>query len=507
MLDKLDKVYHFPGCPVVTGWLARNVPNSYNDLVWGRKMPAELHRHYKWYAGMEEALRDRLTEALKGHGAEYAEVRLETGEVSHITYRGHRVDEITRAATSGGNVRARVGGGWGFISFNELDGLEGRVALAVKQARLVNRHEGCFAPVEPVVDIVMPEVAKDPRAIAFSAKKRLLDEYNEIILGTSGIQTSSISYTDAFKKVTFVSSEGSYIEQSRVDVTLRISAVARDGSEVQQTSLSIGSKGDFGVVEGLHERIRELAKRAVKMLSAPKVKNGEYTVVLDPVLAGVFTHEAFGHLSESDHIYENEKLRQMMVLGRKFGGNLLNIVDGAAVPGLRGSFKYDDEGVPSQKTYLIREGYLVGRLHSRETAGVMGEKPTGNARAISYLFPPIVRMTNTYIEPGDVAFSDMIKDIRLGIYARDWYGGTTSLEMFTFSAGEAYMIREGKVAEMVRPVTLSGNVFTTLANIDAVGNDLEMNQGGGCGKADQAPLPVSNGSPHIRIRRCLVGGR
>jgi TldD protein len=116
-------------------------------------------------------------------------------------------------------------------------------------------------------------------------------------------------------------------------------------------------------------------------------------------------------------------------------------------------------------------------------------------------------MTNTYIEQGETSFDDMIADIKLGIYAREWYGGTTSLEMFTFAAGEAYMIRDGKVAEMVRPVTLSGNVFTTLAAIDAVGNDLAMNQGGGCGKNEQSPLPVSNGSPHIRIRACLVGGR
>jgi len=452
-------------------------------------------------------LRDQLNVALRVHQADYTEIRLETNDVSHITYRGRRVDEITRAASSGGNVRARVSGGWGFVSFNELDGLKDKVALAARQARLVNRQEGYFAPVDPVVDTVQAEIRKDPRAIPFADKKRLLDDYNGIILSTPGIQTSSIAYADAFKKVTFASSEGSYIEQGRVDVTLRLSAVARQDNEVQQTSISIGSNGDFGVIEGLHKRIGEMAKRAVEMLSAPKVKNGEYTVILDPVLAGVFTHEAFGHLSESDHIYENEKLRQMMVLGRKFGGNLLNIVDGAAVPGLRGSFKYDDEGVPGQKTYLIREGYLVGRLHSRETAGVMNEKPTGNARAVGYPFPPIVRMTNTYIEPGDTTFDDMISDIRLGIYARDWYGGTTSLEMFTFSSGEAYMIRDGKVAEMVRPVTLSGNVFTTLANIDAVGNDLEMNQGGGCGKSDQAPLPVSNGSPHIRIRRCLVGGR
>jgi TldD protein len=118
-----------------------------------------------------------------------------------------------------------------------------------------------------------------------------------------------------------------------------------------------------------------------------------------------------------------------------------------------------------------------------------------------------VRMTNTYIQPGDITLTDMLADIKTGVYAANWYGGTTSMEMFTFSSGEAYMIRNGKLAELLRPVVLSGNVFTTLANIDAIGNDLEMNQGGGCGKGGQSPLPVSNGSPHIRIRQCLLGGK
>ena len=137
----------------------------------------------------------------------------------------------------------------------------------------------------------------------------------------------------------------------------------------------------------------------------------------------------------------------------------------------------------------------------------MEEDPTGNARAISYRYPPIVRMTNTFIEPKDVPFDEMIGDIKEGVYVRNWYGGMTSMEMFTFSAGEAFMIRNGRVAELLRPVVLTGNVFATLENIDAIGNDLRMNQGGGCGKGGQSPLPVSNGSPHIRIRNCLVGGR
>ncbi|MCK4387999.1 MAG: TldD/PmbA family protein, partial [Dehalococcoidia bacterium] len=176
-------------------------------------------------------------------------------------------------------------------------------------------------------------------------------------------------------------------------------------------------------------------------------------------------------------------------------------------PDLRGSYKYDDEGTPGARTYLIHEGILVGRLHSRETAAKMGERPTGNARAISYLFPPIVRMTNTFIESGNSSFEEILSDVEEGVYVKDWYGGQTSLEMFTFSAGEAYMIHNGKLAGLLRPVVLSGNVFVTLNNIDAIGSDLSMNQGGGCGKGGQSPLPVSNGSPHIRIRHCLIGGR
>jgi len=451
-------------------------------------------------------MRDTISEALKGHNADYIEVHVEESQVARIVYRGGRLEEVGRTSAVGGNVRALVKGGWGFVSFNNLDSLREKVGLAVKQARIVGNENSKLHFTGPIIDTVVPEVKKTPQQVPLAAKKELLDEYKEIVLSTPKIRSCDIVYQDGERRLIFANSEGSYIEQTRLDVNLRMLAIAASDGEVQQAGLSLGSPGDFTVIEGLQEQVRERAQRAVRLLSAPYAKGGEYTVVLDPILAGVFVHEAFGHLSEADHVYENRKLQEIMVLGRKFGSKELNIVDGAAVPGLRGSYKYDDEGVPATKTYLIREGILESRLHSRETAAKMGEKPTGNARAISYLYPPIVRMTNTYIEPRDVSFEDMISEIKEGVYAKDWYGGTTSLEMFTFSAGEAYMIRNGRIAELLRPVVLSGNVFTTLMNIDAIGNDLQMEQGGGCGKGDQWPLPVSNGSPHIRISRCLVGG-
>jgi TldD protein len=451
--------------------------------------------------------RDEIEAALRGHGADYVEIRIDDTATNRIVYRGRELEEIGRSRSFGGNVRAAVNGGWGFVSFNDPSGLRRRVEEAVAQAKHVGRGRTQLAEVEPAVDSVPPRVVKDPRTIPLAVKKELLDGYNEAMLATPGVTSTNIVYWDGHKRVVFASSEGAYIEQERIDVVSRLAATARRNGDMQQASVSLGSLGDFTYIEQLGDTAREVAEKAVALLNALYAKPGTYTVVLDPVLAGVFCHEAFGHLSESDHVYENERMKEIMVLGRRFGQPHLNIVDGAAVPDLRGSFKYDDEGVPARKTDLIREGVLVGRLHSRETAAKMGEPPTGNARALDYRFPPIVRMTNTYIEPGEMTFEEMIADIKEGVYARHWYGGTTSMEMFTFSAGEAYMIRNGRVAELVRPVKLTGNLFTTLMNIDALGRDLAFNQGGGCGKMGQMPLPVSNGSGHIRIRDCVVGER
>ena len=452
------------------------------------------------------SFRDLIDDALAGNGADYCEVRIEETDSTRLTWRGKSLEDIAQTSGRGGNVRALVNGGWGFVSFNDLSGLKKRVADAVSQARAAGGDGNHFAEVGAHVDSVEPVLVKDPAEIPLADKKRQMDSYNDVIWSVDGIQSSDMIYGDTSRKIHFGNSDGSYIEQNRVHVIARISAQARKNGDVQQAGFSIGSVGDYALVEGLDEQVLDAANRAVGLLTAKPLEGGEWTTILDPVLAGVFVHEAFGHLSEADNVAENDKLQEIMVLGRQFGGKHLNVVDGASMPGLRGSYAYDEEGTPATRTDLIREGKLVGRLHSRETAARMGESPTGNARAISHAYPPIVRMTNTIIENGEASFEDLLEGVDKGVYVKNWYGGMTQHEMFTFSSGEAYMIRNGRVEEAVRPVMLTGNIFTTLHNIDAIGNDLDMNQGGGCGKGGQMPLPVSNGSPHIRIRSCLISG-
>jgi TldD protein len=317
-----------------------------------------------------------------------------------------------------------------------------------------------------------------------------------------------VSYYDTFRTVHFASTRGACFMEERPRVILYTVAVARDGSLVQRAGESISSATTYDCVVDMEEKIEEAARRAAALLKAPPCKGGTYTVVLDPELAGVFAHEAFGHLSEADFLYENTKMRELMHLGREMGVKQLNIVDDGSLARHIATHLVDDEGTPTGKTYLIKEGLLAGHLHSLETAAKMNEAPTGNARAIRRDVPPIVRMTNTFVEGGELSFEDLVKDIDNGIYACRAHGGQTMMEMFTFSAAHAYRIEKGQVGELVRDVTLTGNVFETLKNMDGFGNDFRICEvGGGCGKGGQGPLPVTFGSPHLRIRNVVVGGK
>jgi TldD protein len=220
----------------------------------------------------------------------------------------------------------------------------------------------------------------------------------------------------------------------------------------------------------------------------------------------VFIHEAFGHLSEADFLYENPKLRDLMVIGREMGPRHLNVVDDGSIDRTVGSLTYDDEGTPTSKTYLIKEGVLAGHLHSMETAAKMGAQPTGNARAVRRGLPPIVRMTNTYIENGETSKEELFSGVDKGIYALNFFGGQTEFETFTFSAGHGYRIENGEIGELVRDVVLTGNLFQTLQHVDGLADDLLLHETGGCGKGGQAPLPVGLGAPHVRIRDVVIGG-
>lgn len=457
---------------------------------------------------MEEEIRALV----KGARADYAEVRWEEIFRSRVELRRDQLMALEATEERGGVVRALVDGAWGLAVFTEPKELPAKLEEAAHLARTASRHvrdKVSLAEVEPLEDRYTGAMERDIRGVALEEKRKLAEAYNKLILEYHpAIVSSSVRYADSLRRVIYANSEGTYIEQEVPDVTLMLVAVARKNGDVQQGFESLGFAAGFEKALGHEERARIAAKRAVDLLSAKPVKGGRYTVILDQDLAGVFIHEAFGHICEADFLLRNEPMRRVMRIGKRFGVEALNVVDDGFIPGARGNCPYDDEGVPRGRVYLVKEGVLTGLMHSRATAKKLSANPTGNARAVSWEREPIVRMRNTFIEPGSYTFEEMLDGIEYGIYACGAFGGQTEFEQFTFSAAYGYEIINGKLGEMVRDVVLTGNVFQTLRGIEMIGNDFELRgSAGGCGKGGQWPLPITTGAPHVRIRSVIVGGR
>ncbi len=453
-------------------------------------------------------IRDRLFAALKQSSADYAEIRMEEEESALISFRGREPDRMGAAAMRGGIVRACTRGGWGVVAFDSLDRLDEQVREACRCAALVGQEKTRLAET-PVCEAERPaKLEHDFRGVALDDKIALVRRYNTLALDAHpAVETSHVRYAEHFRTVGFASTRGTWFIEERPRVVCVLSATARDGRLVQRAHDSVGSATSYSAVLHLEDKARATGERAAALLKAPQAKGGKVTAVLNPLMAAVFMHEAFGHLSEADFLYENPRMRERMQIGREIAAPQLNVADDGAWPDSIGSLSFDDEGVPGAKTDLIRNGRVAGHLHSRETAAKMNEAPTGNARAVGRGHAPIVRMTNTYIENGTTPPDALFHDVDQGYYACDFFGGQTEFEMFTFSAAYGYRIENGEKGELVRDLTLSGNLFDTLHAIDGIANDLRMHQGGGgCGKGGQAPLPVGLGAPHIRIRNVVAGG-
>lgn len=453
-------------------------------------------------------MKDLLFNAIKKSKADYTEIRFETEESNMLSYRGPELEDVAFNKFDGGIVRTCVKGGWGLSVFDSIDSLDYQVRESSNCAELVGNEKTELAHIKPEEKIIKADLKNDFRGVNLDSKIKLIKDYNNLLLKSAPfIETSSIVYSEKFRTVFFASSDGSYYMEERPYISISFRALARNGSLIQKAYDGVASSKDYNVVLNLEDKIETISKRASALLKAPSCNGGKHTVILDQPLAGVFAHEAFGHLSEADFLYENEKMKKLMHIGREMGTKELNIVDDGSIKNLIGTQTYDDEGTPTNKTYLIKDGVLAGHLHSRETAFKMNAQPTGNARAGGRTYEPIVRMTNTYIENGTLGFNELIKDIDNGIYACDNIGGMTEFEMFTFSAGYGYRIENGEIGELVRDITLMGNVFETLHSIDGFGNDLKICESpGSCGKYGQGAI-VTFGSPHLRMRNIKIGGK
>ena len=240
------------------------------------------------------------------------------------------------------------------------------------------------------------------------------------------------------------------------------------------------------------------------MLDAIEAPAGQMPVVCSNGWGGVLFHEAVGHGLEADGIQRGTSFYTGKV-GQPVGSDLVTLADDATVPNLRGSFNVDDEGIPSQRKILIEKGILRGYMYDKLTARQLGAFSTGNGRRQSFKHYPLVRMTNTFLLPGQSKPEEIFAATKKGLYAKEFVGGVvdTTSGSFTFTVREAYLIENGEITRPVKGVTLIGSGPEVLQTIDMVADDLDYAPGT-CGKGQW--VPVTSGEPTLRIGKITVGG-
>lgn len=258
---------------------------------------------------------------------------------------------------------------------------------------------------------------------------------------------------------------------------------------------------DFDRLKGREQEIREAWDRYLDYArNVVDIEPGDYTCVLAPFATALFTHESFGHKSESDYMLNDKTLQEEWVLGKKVGSEKVSICDNGNMEN-NGFTPYDDEGNVARETWLIREGVLTGRLHDSQSAAALNEEVTGNSRAVCDAVP-MVRMTNTYMAAGGDVPEEIIKGVQDGIYIYSIDCGTGD-STFTILPELCYRIRDGRICEPVRVNVITGSVFKTLFDIDAVGNDLKIFDTYTCSKGGQT-IQVSAGGPTVRVRSLTI---
>lgn len=451
---------------------------------------------------------ERLRSMIEGVQADFVDIRYEIKTETLVDFVGKELKSVGSNTTDGYVVRVARNGGFSSATVTREEDVPRAIELAVEGAdTIVNtggkRNELAEVPV--VTEVVRLQLDGDPRSMDIDAKIELTRKYNRLMLEQPDIETTNLTYREIGREKYYVNSEGTSVSEELVTTNIVGEVIAKRGDLVQNVRVAIGGADGFNRLLDRDDVFLERAGIARRLLDATPVKGGTYDVVLNPNLAGVFTHEAFGHFSEADIIEDNPTLREKMSLGARLGSDSVTIVADSTIPGQIGFYRFDDEGVAVKPVTLMDGGVLSGRLHSRTTAKGFGEPVSGHAVAEDMRYEPIVRMGTIYIKPGENSLDDLLARLGDGLYLLDGKGGQTSGENFTFGAQYGFIVEGGRIGPMIRDINIMGNLFSTLQNIEAVGDEMELSERGGCGKG-QLNIKSALGGPSVLIRKMVVGG-
>ncbi len=460
---------------------------------------------------MDDITQAAIEAALK-IGVSFADVRIENAATTIIEINDGITRQSIASRIKGAGIRAFIDGAWAFGQTTDLTpaGMRSTGESVAKLALATrDRVEEKFEIDGPTFEGKFKMSLKKPfDSISIKEKMDLVKMIDDQARDfDKRIVTTRSIYGELWSEITIANSFGTNVSfQNSIPMIISV-PTAKDGSNRQRLQKSMGVRGGFEKMET--EEAQNIgtaaAKLVIDLLSSKATKGGVYDVVMDPILNGVLTHEAFGHAAEADNWPAHSTVLEDKI-GERMGPEFLSISDDPTLREIRGSYEFDWEGTKSRKRHLVKDGFLNELLHSLETSSRLDMEPNGSARSQSFMHPPLPRMSNTFMEPRDWKFNELLEDTKSGILLCNFnYGYTQPANgRFMFQASYGYLIDNGEQGQMVRDVSLAGNILEVFSKIDAIGRDFELDAGT-CGKDGQT-VPTTTGGPHARIRAVPVGG-
>ncbi len=456
----------------------------------------------------QDTARRILTEALR-NGGDLAEIYIEHRQSIVLGLEDSKVEEAVKGIDRGAGIRVFYGSVAAYAHTDDLspESLLRAAREASSAAKASNRVQVLgFTCSKSSLDFPAEKPFDTMRE---SEKAELLRGIDQVARGYDPqISQVQADYEEFSRRVWICNSEGHWAEDERNMVQLRIVALAQKEGLVQRAVAAIGGQQGLELFDRVDPFVeaRSAAESAVRMLEAQPAPVGEMTVVMNHGWGGVLFHEACGHALEADFVNQGASVFAGR-LGDRVASPLITVIDDGTLQARRGSFRFDDDGTPSERTVLIEEGVLREYMWDLAQARKANHRSTANGRRQSFRYLSMPRMTNTFIAAGESDPEEIIRSVKKGLYVKMLGGGQADVVKgdFVFSVSEGYLIEDGKLTAPVRGATLIGNGPQILTQIDMVGNDLELDKGlGVCGKGQV--IPVSVGQPTLRIPSITVGG-
>ncbi|NCO96982.1 MAG: hypothetical protein COY38_04275 [Candidatus Aenigmarchaeota archaeon CG_4_10_14_0_8_um_filter_37_24] len=435
----------------------------------------------------------------------YGDVRYESSQSTGIG-KNKSEESISTGSSNGLCIRVISDNKWHYLGFDTLD--KEKILEEVKRLvmRVGNKPSKLWMQDSWELDKEVP-VKEKPDSIPVEERMQTIRQIFSQAMTDKRIVNANIGMGNARSETIFMNTEGSNLRQVLPFFKFVMSVTSKQGKKMENDYFVLAKQGGYELLRGINaeDELNKIVKNSIAMLDAKLIKGGRYDIIIDPEISGVVAHESFGHGLEADQVMRDRSYLASLN-GKKIISDLVSMHDNGALPKERGSFLFDDEGIKTRDNTLVDKGVLKKFMHDRQSCMLMNSEPTGNARAQDFSRKVFVRMTNTYVSPGEWKFKELIEDTSSGYYLiknltgmEDPLGG--NMQMVIHSAMQ---IKDGELSGLFKGVTISGKVLEFLNNVDAVTDDFDI-RGGGCGKGKEDYISTGTGGPYMRVRNAVIG--